>query len=55
MPIYNLNEYSDNYSDTSGHLWQIEKDKLLICVINPDVTTINPTSFKYKSSIFLKH
>ena len=22
MPIYNLIEYSDNYSDTSGSLWE---------------------------------
>ena len=25
MPIYNLIEYSDNYSDTSGSLWQFKK------------------------------
>ena len=26
MPIYNLIEYSDNYSKTSGSLWQYYKD-----------------------------
>ena len=26
MPIYNLIEYSNNYSKTSGSLWQICKD-----------------------------
>ena len=27
MPMYNLIEYSDNYSKTSGSLWQYYKDK----------------------------
>ena len=26
MPMYNLIEYSDNYSETSGSLWQYYKD-----------------------------
>ena len=26
MPMYNLIEYSDNYSKTSGSLWQCFKD-----------------------------
>ena len=26
MPMYNLIEYSDNYSKTSGRLWQYYKD-----------------------------
>ena len=26
MPMYNLLEYSDNYSKTSGRLWQYYKD-----------------------------
>ena len=25
MPMYNLIEYSDNYSDTSESLWQFKK------------------------------
>ena len=28
MPMYNLIEYSDNYSKTSGSLWQYCKDIL---------------------------
>ena len=26
MPMYNFIEYSDNYSDTSGRLWQFKRD-----------------------------
>ena len=26
MPMYNLTEYSDNYSKTSGSLWQYYTD-----------------------------
>ena len=28
MPMYNLIEYSDNYSDTSGSLWQLKRDEI---------------------------
>ena len=28
MPIYNLIEYSDNYSDASGSLWHFERDEI---------------------------
>ena len=28
MPMYNLTEYIDNYSDTSGSLWGFKKDDL---------------------------
>ena len=49
MPIYNLIEYSDNYSDTSGSLWGFKRDKI---VNNADVTNHdNAPSFKYKASI----
>ena len=27
MPMYNLIEYSDNYSGTTGSLWQHHKDE----------------------------
>ena len=27
MPMYNLIEYSDNYSDISGSLWQFKRDE----------------------------
>ena len=52
MPTHNLIEYSDNYSDTSGILWQFKKVQLPVTNIgNPNnVSTANSTSFKYKSS-----
>ena len=28
MPMYDLIEYSENYSDTSGSLWQFERDEV---------------------------
>ena len=28
MPMYNLIEYSDNYSDSSGSLWDFKKDEV---------------------------
>ena len=30
MLMYNLIEYSDNYSDTSGSLWQFKRDETMI-------------------------
>ena len=27
MPLYNLLEYSDNYADSSGSLYQFKRDK----------------------------
>ena len=30
MPMYNLIEYSDTYSDTSGSLYQFKRDEILI-------------------------
>ena len=52
MPMYNLTEYSDNYSDTSGSLCQFRRDE------QPKenngeishVSTDNSSSFKYKSN-----
>ena len=56
MLMYNLIEYSDNYADTSGSLWQFKKDESLVTDAgNPDnVSTTNSTSFKYKSSLIGK-
>ena len=43
--------YSDNYSDTSGNLWQFKRDEQNINNRNPaNVTTDDSRSFKYKSS-----
>ena len=47
--MYNLIEYSDNYSDTSGRLWNFKRDEI---INNADVTNNNnATSFKYKANL----
>ena len=49
MPMYNLIEYSDNFSDTSGSLWQFRRGEI---INNADVSDDNDApSFKYKESI----
>ena len=49
MPMYNLIEYSDNYSDTSGSLWDFKRDEI---VDNANVTNDdNAPSFKYKANL----
>ena len=48
MLMYNLIEYSDNYSDTSGSLWQFKRDEM---ATNANVCNANSSSFKYKSSL----
>ena len=53
MPMYNLIEYSDNYSDTSGILWQFKRDEKNMNNRNlANVTTADSSSYKYKSSFF---
>ena len=44
MPMYNLIEYSNNYSKTSGSLWQYYKDE-------PNDNLANSESFKSKVNI----
>ena len=44
MPMYNLIEYSDNYSKASGSLWQYYKDE-------PNDNLANSESFKSKVKI----
>ena len=44
MPMYNLIEYSDNYSKTSGSLWQYYKNE-------PNDNLANSESSKYKLKI----
>ena len=53
MNMYNLIEYSDNYSDTSGSIWQFRRDETYINNAGnfANVITGNSISFKYKSSI----
>ena len=41
MPVYNLIEYSDNYSKTSGSLWQYYKD-------DPNNNIADSESIKFK-------
>ena len=48
MPMYNLIEYSDNYSDTSDSLWQLKRDET---TNNADVSNDNASSFKYKANL----
>ena len=55
MPMYNLIEYSDNYSDTSGSLWQFKRDEIedVNLTVHAQHIPNNSSSFKYKSS-FIK-
>ena len=49
MPMYNLIEYSVNYSSTSGSLWHFGRDEI---INNADVTNDdNAPSFKYKAGL----
>ena len=51
MYMYNLTEYSDNYSDSSGSLWSFKRDDR---ANNANVTNDdNAPSFKYKSSLII--
>ena len=34
MPMYSLIEHSDNYSDTSGSLWQFKRYEVLLIMLN---------------------
>ena len=47
--MYNSIEYSDNYSDSSGSLWDFKRDEI---IDNANVTNDdNGPSFKYKASL----
>ena len=49
MPVYNLIEYSDNYSDSSRSLWGFKRDEI---ANNANVTNDdNAPSFKYKANL----
>ena len=49
MPMYNLIEYSNNYSDTSESLWQFKRDEI---INSADVTNDNNAlSFKCKANL----
>ena len=54
--LYNLIEYSDNYSDSSGSLYQLKRDE---SPMNSDGNPLNATlnnssSFKYKANLLGK-
>ena len=57
MPMYNLIEYSDNYSKTTGSLWQCYRDELFldangnIADFPADNNNNNSGSFKFKTKI----
>ena len=56
MPMYNLLEYSDNYADSSGSLYQFKRDE---SPLNDAENLLNfaldnSTSFKYKASLLGK-
>ena len=53
MPMHNLIEYSDNYSDTSGSLWQFKRDEIegdVDLTVGAQHLPNNSSSFTYKSS-----
>ena len=56
MPMYNLIEYSDNYADSSGSLYQSKRDESpMNDAGNPlNVALNNLTSFKYKAILLGK-
>ena len=52
--MYNLIEYSNNYSDTSRSLWQFKRDEIerdVDLTIDNNHIPDNSSSFKYKSSL----
>ena len=53
IPMYNLIEYSDNYSDISVSLWQFERNE--VPANNADLTIDNSQSFKYKAPLVEKN
>ena len=52
MPMYNLIEYSNNYSDPSGSLWQFKRDE--VTDKDAGLSINNSDSFKYKAILLGK-
>ena len=48
MAMYNLIEYSDNYSDTSGSLWPFKRGQI---DGNVNLTANNSSSFQYRPNL----
>ena len=55
MPMYNLREYSDNYSKTPGSLWQYYGDASFLdnngAIADFSANNDNSASFKFKTKI----
>ena len=52
IPIYNLTEYSDNYSKTSESLWQYDRDELVLTDAGAlDNFPGSTASFRFKQKI----
>ena len=53
MPMYNLIEYSNNYADSSGSLYQFKRDESPMndAGNSNNVALDNSASFEYKASI----
>ena len=53
VSVYSFIKYSPNYSDTSGRLWQFQRDESSVADTGNagNVPTNISSSFKYKSSI----
>ena len=54
MPMYNLLDFSKNYSKTSGSLWNYYRDELADEINdnnNPNKNVVNSKSFNYKTNI----
>ena len=52
MPMYNLIKYSNNYSDTSGSLWQFKRDE--VPAKDADLSINNSQSVRYKTALLEK-
>ena len=53
MHTCNLTEYNDNYSDTSGSLWQFKRDEIernVDLTVDDNHVPSNLSLFKYKLS-----
>ena len=53
MNLYNLIEYSGNYEESSGSLWQYKRDEQNMTAAGniDNVNTNDSSSFKYNSSL----
>ena len=51
MPMYNLMEYSSNYSETTGSLWFYSKDNAINTANADNANDDDFKSFKYKAEL----